>query len=51
MFENYTECRQKAANIRAVFGAKYDRSEISRETFDRMIEYTADMKNNPHKYT
>jgi len=50
-YETYTQVRQKAANIRAVFGHKYDKSEISRETFDQMIEITSNMKNNPHKFT
>lgn len=51
MFKNYMEVRKAASDIRAEYGRKYDFGEVSRETFDRMMEYTSDMKNNPHKYT
>ena len=50
-YESIHTVRENAANIRAIYGHRYDCGDIDRQTFDKVLEITGDMKNNPHKYT
>ena len=49
-YESIHTVRDNAANIRAIFGHRYDTGEIDRETFEQVLEITGEMKNNPQKF-